>query len=273
MGVQTMKIGFIGAGNMAEAIMKGIISAGVATREDVIAADVVKERRDIVSKAVGVKVTADNVEVVRSSNIVLLAVKPQNMAVVLEELKPYLTADHLVISIAAGIRLGYIESRLNFGVRIVRVMPNQPCMVSASASGFALGKSAKPEDRDTVLKILQSVGVAFPLEEKLLDAVTGLSGSGPAYIYMVIEAMADGGVLAGLPRDVAIKLAAQTAYGSAKTILETKVHPGEAKDMVASPAGTTIEGIRVLEKAGIRGAFIEAVEAGAKRSKELGEKS
>ncbi|MDD1770482.1 MAG: pyrroline-5-carboxylate reductase, partial [Methanomassiliicoccales archaeon] len=137
----------------------------------------------------------------------------------------------------------------------------------------ALGKSAKPEDKDVVTKILQSVGVAFPLEEKLLDAVTGLSGSGPAYFYMVIEAMADGGVRAGLPRDVAVKLAAQTALGAGKTILETKVHPGEAKDMVASPAGTTIEGIAVLEKAAVRGAFIEAVEAGAKKSKELGEKS
>ncbi|HVO77843.1 MAG TPA: pyrroline-5-carboxylate reductase [Methanomassiliicoccales archaeon] len=268
-----MKIGFIGAGNMAEALMKGIISAGVASKDDVIAGEVIKERREFIGRTLNVKITADNVEVVRNSNVVLLAVKPQQMAVVLDELKPYLTSDHLIISIAAGIRLNYIESRLNFGVRVVRVMPNQPCLVGASASAFALGKSAKPEDKEIVMRILQSVGVAFPLEEKLLDAVTGLSGSGPAYFYMVIEAMADGGVRAGLPRDVAIKLAAQTALGAGKTILETKTHPGEAKDMVASPAGTTIEGIAVLENRGVRGAFIEAVEAGAKKSRELGEKN
>jgi len=247
---------------MAEALMKGIISG-----------EVIKERREFIGRTLNVKITADNVEVVRNSNVVLLAVKPQQMAVVLDELKPYLTSDHLIISIAAGIRLNYIESRLNFGVRVVRVMPNQPCLVGASASAFALGKSAKPEDKEIVMRILQSVGVAFPLEEKLLDAVTGLSGSGPAYFYMVIEAMADGGVRAGLPRDVAIKLAAQTALGAGKTILETKTHPGEAKDMVASPAGTTIEGIAVLENRGVRGAFIEAVEAGAKKSRELGEKN
>ena len=268
----SMKVGFVGAGNMAEALMKGIISAGVAAKEDIIAGEIIKDRREFIGRTAGVKVTADNVEVVRGSNVVVLAVKPQHMATVLEELKPYLTADHLVISIAAGIRIGFMESRLNQGVRIVRVMPNQPCLVGASASGFAMGKSAKPEDKDTVMKILQSVGVAFLLEEKLLDAVTGLSGSGPAFIYLVIEAMADGGVMAGLPRDVAIKLAAQTVVGAGKTILETKIHPGEAKDMVASPAGTTIEGLRVLEKAGVRGAFIEAVDAAAKKSVQLGEK-
>jgi pyrroline-5-carboxylate reductase len=155
----------------------------------------------------------------------------------------------------------------------VRVMPNQPCLVGASASAFALGKHAKPEDKDFVLRVLQSVGIALPVDEKLLDAVTGLSGSGPAFVYVVIEALADGGVLSGLPRDVALKLAAQTVLGAAKTVLETGIHPASGKDMVASPAGTTIEGLRVLEEAGVRGAFIDAVEAAAKRSTELGEKN
>jgi len=268
-----MKIGFVGAGNMAEALMKGIISAGISTKEDIVAGEVFPERRDYVARTVGVKVTADNVEVVKSAHVIILSVKPQQMGMVLDELKPYLTPDHLVISIAAGIRISFIESRLNMGVRVVRVMPNQPCLVGASASAFALGKACKPEDKDTVTKVLLSVGVALPLDEKLLDAVTGLSGSGPAFVYIVIEAMADGGVLAGLPREVAQKLAAQTVLGAAKTVLETNVHPGQWKDMVASPAGTTIEGLKVLEKAGVRGAFIEAVEAAAKRSAALGEKS
>jgi len=269
----TMRIGFVGAGNMAEAMMKGIISAGVAKTEDLIASEIVPERRDYITKTLGVQTVSDNIEVVRSSDVVILAVKPHHVGPVLDELKPYLSDSHLLVSIAAGVKISFMESHLNFGVRVVRVMPNQPCFVGASASGFALGRSAKKEDKETVQSILDSVGVAFALDERLLDAVTGLSGSGPAYIYMVIEAMADGGVLAGLPRDVALKLAAQTVVGAGKTYLETMKHPGELKDMVASPGGTTIEGIRVLEEAGLRGAFIDAVEAGAKRSEELGGKN
>ncbi len=267
-----MRIGFIGAGNMAEALMKGIISAGIATKDEVVAGEVIKERRDYIARSLGVKVTSDNVEVARSAHVLLFAVKPQQMPMVLEELKPYLSPEHLIISIAAGIKISFIESRLNAGVRVVRVMPNQPCLVGASASAFALGKFAKVEDKDLVLKVLQSVGIALPVDEKYLDAVTGLSGSGPAFVYVVIEALADGGVLAGLPRDISVKLAAQTVLGAAKTVLETGIHPAAGKDMVASPAGTTIEGLRVLEEAGVRGAFIEAVEAAAKRSHELGEK-
>lgn len=267
-----MKVGFIGAGNMAEALMKGIISAGIASREEVIAGEVIKERREYISRTLGVKVTSDNVDVARSAHTLLLAVKPQQMLTVLEELKPYLGPEHLIISIAAGIKISFIESRLNAGVRVVRVMPNQPCLVGASASALALGKFAKAEDKDLVMKVLQSVGIALPVDEKYLDAVTGLSGSGPAFVYVVIEAMADGGVLAGLPRDISMKLAAQTVLGAAKTVLETGIHPAAGKDMVASPAGTTIEGLRVLEEAGVRGAFIDAVEAAAKRSQELGEK-
>jgi pyrroline-5-carboxylate reductase len=267
-----MKIGFVGAGNMAEALMKGIISAGMALADDITASDVMPERRDFIAKTIGVGVTGDNVEVVRSSDIIVLAVKPNHVGPVLEELKPYLSSDHLLISIAAGVKIDVMERHLNWGVRVVRVMPNQPCLVGASASAFALGRSARKEDKETVQRVLESVGVAFALDEKLLDAVTGLSGSGPAYVYMFIEALADGGVLAGLPRDVATILAAQTVFGSAKTLLETRKHPGELKDMVASPAGTTIEGIRILEQYAIRAAFIDAVEAGALKSAELGNK-
>jgi pyrroline-5-carboxylate reductase len=265
-----MKIGFVGAGNMAEALMKGILSSGLARADDIIASDVVPERRDFLAKTIGIQMTGDNIEVVRSSDAVILAVKPYHVGQVLYELKPYLTSEHLIISIAAGVKISMMEEHLNSGVRVVRVMPNQPCLVSASASAYAMGKSARKDDKDTVQKILESVGTASCLDEKLLDAVTGLSGSGPAYVYMFIEALADGGVLAGLPRDVAVMLAAQTVLGSAKTILETRKHPGEMKDMVASPAGTTIQGIKTLEEAGFRGAVIRAVEAGAKRSAELG---
>jgi len=266
------KIGFVGAGNMAEALLNGIISAGVARKEDVVASEIIPERREFISRTAGIEVTEDNVQVVKSAPVIVLAVKPQHIGPVLDELKPHITAEHLLISIAAGIRIHQIESRLNWGVRVIRVMPNQPCLVGATAAGYALGRFAKEEDKKTVQRILESVGVAFCLEEKLLDAVTGLSGSGPAFVYVVIEALADGGVLAGLPRDVSIALAAQTVLGSAKTVLETKKHPGELKDMVASPAGTTIEGLKVLEKAGVRGAFIEAVEEASKKSAQLGEK-
>ncbi len=273
LGGLQMKVGFIGAGNMAEALIKGITSVGLASKDEIIASDTSSERREFIARAHGVRVTSDNVEVVRNANLIILAVKPNNVSLVMDELKPYLTIDHLLISIAAGVRISQIESKLNYGVRVVRVMPNQPALVGASASAFALGKSAKPEDKETVMKILQSVGIAFTVEEKLLDAVTGLSGSGPAFVYVVIEAMADGGVLAGLPRNIAVKLAAQTVLGAAKTVLDLDAHPAAMKDMVASPAGTTIEGLLVLEQSGVRGAFIEAVEAAAKKSKELGEKN
>ncbi len=264
------KFGFVGAGNMAEALMKGIISAGVAQPEDIIASEIIPERRDYIARTLGVPVTADNGEVARNANVIVLAVKPHLVGPVLDELKPCFTSDHLLISIAAGVRISFIESHLNWGVRVARVMPNQPCLVGASASAFAMGKSAKKEDKETVQKVLESVGVAFAVEEKMLDAVTGLSGSGPAFVYVVIEALSDGGVLAGLPRDVSTVLAAQTVLGAAKTVLETKGHPAQYKDMVASPAGTTIEGLKVLEESAVRGAFIKAVDAAAKRSAELG---
>lgn len=264
------KIGFIGAGNMAEALMKGIINSGEAAPPEIIASEVVAARRDYITKTLEISTVPDNAMVAKEARVIVLAVKPNVVAAVLDELKPLLTADHLVISIAAGVKISFIESHLNWGVRVIRVMPNQPCLVSASASGFAMGKSARKEDQELVQRILDMVGVAFPMEEKLLDAVTGLSGSGPAYVYMMIEALADGGVLCGLSRDAAVTLAAQTVFGAAKTVLETKMHPAALKDMVASPAGTTIEGLRVLEEGRLRGIVIDAVEAAARKSVELG---
>jgi pyrroline-5-carboxylate reductase len=265
----TKKIGFIGAGNMAEAMMKGIIDTGLYAVDEIIASEVYEPRRKYIADALGIDVHEDNTVVVKSTKFIVLSVKPQQINEVLTSLKGSLTKDHLIMSIAAGITLKTLESFVP-ACRFVRVMPNQPCMVLASASAFSRGTKATPGDCATVDNVLKAVGISYEVKEDLLDAVTGLSGSGPAYAYIIIEALSDGGVLVGLPRDVATKLAAQTLLGAAKTILETGEHPGKMKDIVCSPGGTTIEAVRVLEDCGIRSALINAVEASALRSKELG---
>lgn len=205
------------------------------------------------------------------ANVILLAVKPDQVNDVLAEARPHFTDKHLLVSIAAGVTLARMESVLPPGARVVRVMPNTPALVGASASAFALGKSAIAEDGQLAQKLFSSVGVAYQVKESLLDAVTGLSGSGPAYVFLMIEALSDGGVAAGLPRDIATKLAAQTLLGSAKLLLETGQHPGALKDMVTSPGGTTIEGIHELEKGGLRAALMNAVRAAADKSRKLGQ--
>ncbi len=189
----------------------------------------------------------------------------------LEEIRPALSPGHLLISIAAGVPIARLESALDAGARVIRVMPNTPALVGASATAYALGKSATPGDAALTDKIFSAVGLVFQLKESLLDAVTGLSGSGPAYVYLVIEALSDGGVAAGLPRDVATKLAAQTVFGSAKMVLETGQHPAALKDMVASPGGTTVEGLHELEKGRLRGVLISAVRAATEKSRKLGQ--
>ena len=189
----------------------------------------------------------------------------------LEDIRTVFDDDNLLISIAAGVPLRRLEAGLPTGARIVRVMPNTPALVNASATAYALGKGARPEDGQLVGRLFSAVGLAVAVKEGLLDAVTGLSGSGPAYVFLMIEAMSDGGVAAGLPRDVATRLAAQTLFGSAKMLLETGQHPGALKDMVTSPGGTTIEGLHVLENAGVRGALIGAIRAATDKSRRLGE--
>ncbi len=263
------KIGFIGAGNMAEALMRGLLDQEVCCKEDVIAGEVFEPRREYIAKTLGVSTTASNQEVVSSAQVVFLAVKPQHLRQVLGELEGSFSEDHLVVSIVAGVTLASLEGMVP-EARVVRVMPNQPCMVMASASAYSLGSKATSEDGETVRSFLESVGVAYQVEERLMDAVTGLSGSGPAYAYLMMEALSDGGVLMGLPRDVSTMLAAQTLLGAAKTVLETGVHPGQMKDVVSSPGGTTIAALQVLEDAGVRGALMGAVQASAERSKELG---
>lgn len=266
----TRHIGFIGAGKMATALAKGFISAGCCTHEAIIASDVVPAARDHFTAETRSPAVVGNQDVVSRSEILFLAVKPQNMAAVLAELKPLLTPQHLVISIAAGITLATMEAALGSGQRVIRVMPNTPCLVNLSASGYALGSAATADDEKTIERLLAAVGLSFKVPEHLLNAVTGLSGSGPAFVYVMIEALSDGGVRMGLPRDVATKLAAQTLMGAAKMVLETGSHPGELKDAVTSPGGTTIAGLHALERGGLRASLMNAVEAATQRAIDLG---
>ena len=263
-------IGFLGAGKMATALAKGFVNAGIVTAKQIIASDPINASRDTFAREVGAKITESNLDVVKSAGVLVLAVKPDQVAAVLAEIRSAFTGEHLLVSIAAGVPLAKLEGGLGAGARVVRVMPNMPALVGASASAFALGKSATTTDGELTQKLLSAVGTAFQVKESLLDAVTGLSGSGPAYVYQFIEALSDGGVACGLPRDVATKLAAQTVLGAAKMVLETGQHPGALKDQVTSPGGTTIEGLHELEKGKLRGTVMSAVRAAAEKSKKLG---
>lgn len=267
------RVGFIGAGQMATALATGLIDAGVTTSSLVHASDPVAESRERFAKATGASVTEDNVRVVDACDILFLAVKPQFMGDVLKGITESVNERHLVISIAAGMTLETLVKALGTSTRTVRVMPNTPCLVGASAAGFSIAEAGTAEDAALVKMLLSTVGLAFEVPERQLDAVTGLSGSGPAYAYQMIEALSDGGVRMGLPRDVATKLAAQTLLGAAKMVLETGMHPGALKDAVTSPGGTTIAGVHALERNGLRAALMDAVEAATLRARELGQSS
>ena len=207
--------------------------------------------------------------VVQLSDVIVLAVKPQSMRQVLENVRPFITNDKLIISIAAGITIKSIVEGLGPGTKVVRVMPNTPALIGEGASAYAIGPGVRADEERVVKEFLDSVGQTVGVPESSLDAVTGLSGSGPAFVYVMIEALADGGVRVGLPRDVAILLAAQTVLGAAKMVRDTGQHPGWLKDQVASPGGTTIAGLHALEQAGLRAALMNAVEAATRRSSEL----
>ncbi|CAN5894734.1 pyrroline-5-carboxylate reductase [soil metagenome] len=265
--------GFIGAGRMATALIRGMIRAGVASAGAVSASDPLASARDRLVEATGARALASNREVAEASDVLVLAVKPQGMAEVFEELGPVVGDDHLIISVAAGITMATLASGLGQDMRIVRVMPNTPALIGEGAAGYCLGAGVRPADESIVRHCLESVGRAFRVSESLLDAVTGLSGSGPAFVYVIIEALSDGGVRAGLPRDIAAALAAQTVLGSAKMVLETGEHPAVLKDQVASPGGTTIAGLHCLERGALRAALIDAVEAATRRSAELSEEA
>lgn len=264
------RIGFIGAGRMATALAQGLVRARFTTADRILAGDVEPRAQVSFARETGCATAASNVEAARGADVVVLAVKPQTMPAVLMELEPHLTTGQLVVSIAAGVTLGALTGALGANARVVRVMPNTPCLVGKGASGYALGGGASSDDGALVQRLLATVGLAVELPERLLDAVTGLSGSGPAYAFQIIEALSDGGVRVGLPRDVATQLAAQTLLGAAEMVLTTGQHPAALKDAVASPGGTTIAGLAVLERAGLRAALIEAVSAATARSQELG---
>jgi pyrroline-5-carboxylate reductase len=262
-------VGFIGAGQMATALGQGLVKAGLTSAQRLWAGDPASEARDRFSRTTGGQATADNLEVAAAADVIFLAVKPQQMPTVLADLHGRIGPGKLVVSIAAGIRLAVLAEGLGPEVPLVRVMPNTPCLVGKGASAYCLGERATPQDGDLVRQMLNAIGVAYPVEEKLMDAVTGLSGSGPAFVYVMIEALADGGVRMGLPRPVALGLAAQTLLGAAEMVLATGDHPGVLKDRVASPGGTTIAGLQALEAAGVRAGLIGAVEAATRRSIEL----
>jgi len=255
---------------MATALGQGFVKAGLTSGEKLLAADPEGQARDRFAQATGGRTTGENTEVAVSSDVIFLAVKPQQVAEMPAELRGKIPAEPLVVSIAAGIRLAVLAEQLGQDLRLVRVMPNTPCLVGHGACGYCLGEKATAEDGELVGQLLRAVGIAYQVDERLIDAVTGLSGSGPAFVYVIIEALSDGGVRMGLPRNIATALAAQTVRGAAAMVAATGKHPGVLKDQVTSPGGTTIAGLQALESAGLRAALIGAVEAAARRSIELG---
>jgi len=264
------KIGFIGAGNMAEDLINGLISSKLFKSNQILITDVIKKRADHIKSKYKVNIASDNKQLSKESDIIVLSVKPNHTAKVVSEIKTSITSKKILISIAAGIPTTLISKLLKKKSKIVRVMPNTPALVLAGASVLYCNEHVTDKEKEQIKGIFESVGIAHIIDnEGLLDPVTGLSGSGPAYVSIFIEALADGGVKMGLPRDLAHKLAAQTVYGTAKMIIEGDAHPAQFKDKVSSPGGTTIEGVHRLEEGGFRSSTISAVEAATRRSKEL----
>ena len=255
---------------MGSAIAKGIVANGIVTADGVVMADTDQAKLDIAHRDLGVRVTTDNAEAVGQAKVVLLAVKPAVLSAAASQITNSLANDCLVISIAAGIKIAAIENHIGRPVAVIRAMPNTPCQIGIGATVYSRGSHAADQHCETAKSIFEAVGIALELPENMLDAVTGLSGSGPAYVYLFIEALSDAGVACGLPRPVALQLATQTVLGSAKMVAETNVHPAILREQVTSPGGTTIAGLEALERRAVRAAVMEAVKAAKKRSEELG---
>lgn len=267
------QIAFIGAGNMAAALIRGLLRARFARPEDITVSDPSAARRELLAHEFGVRATNDNLEATRGADIVVLAVKPQVMDQALNSVAPAVSGQKLVLSIAAGVPLARIEralSRDGVWPRVVRAMPNSPALIGEGATAIAAGKVATTDDMDLAQAIFASVGVVVRVDESLLDAVTGLSGSGPAYAFLIIEALCDAGVKMGLPRQSALELTVQTLLGSARMVQQTRLHPAALKDQVTSPGGTTIAGLHALEAGRLRATLIDAVERATERSRDLG---
>lgn len=265
-----MRIGFIGAGQMARALASGFVRQGIVSETDVVAADCMKEaRQQFVAAIPGATAIGENSAILQQAEIIVLAVKPQHVESVFSQVG-LLPPDRLGISIVAGLTLERISAGFQ-SERVVRVMPNTPCLIGMGACGYCLGDAVTEEDAETVRRLLDAVGISCQVAEPLMDVVTGLSGSGPAFVYQFIEALSDGAVRMGMPRETALRLAAQTVSGAAQMVLLTGSHPAVLKDQVTSPAGTTIAGIDALEQGGFRGTVISAVRAATDRSRELGQ--
>jgi len=263
-------VGLVGTGNMGEALIHGLLHGHLCRPDQILCSDTRPERLKAIREKYGVKGTSHNTEVVKQSDLIIIAVKPQIMKNVVEEIAKYLNLSKLIISIAAGVPLEAIESCAKKELKLIRVMPNICVSVREGVSAIAGGRHALKEDLMMAKTIFDSVGKSLFIDEYLLDAVTGLSGSGPAYIFLIIDALADAGVKVGLSRDDALILASQTVLGAAKMLIETGEHPGKLKDMVTSPGGTAIAGLHTLEEGGLRTTLINAVEVATQRSEALG---
>lgn len=270
MSVKGKKVGFVGGGNMGEALIRGLVESNLVPADAILVSDVRADRTRQLAEQYGVRALSGNAALVSGADVVILAVKPQIMAAVLREVAPALGNRPLLISLAAGVSTATIQSVLGKYPRLIRVMPNTPALVLRGVTAIARTPGLDVDDLETAQEIFAAVGKAVVLDEDHMDAVTGLSGSGPAYVAIVIESLADGGVKMGLDRATAMTLATQTVLGAATLLAETGLHPGALKDMVASPGGTTIAGIAALEEGGIRTTFIRAVERATLRSRELG---
>lgn len=270
MSVSIQSLGFVGGGQMGEAILRGITASGLVDPAHIMVAEPGAERRAVLQSQYKVRCTTDPAELAGNCQVLLLAIKPQLATAVLSGYKPFLNDKHLVISIIAGVPLSSLADLLGASRRLIRVMPNTPALVLQAASAFSPNALATRDDISIASTMLSAVGSCVQVPENQLDAVTGLSGSGPGYVFIFIEAMIDGGVLAGLPRPVAEKLVLQTVYGSAKLAIETGEAPAVLKARVTSPGGTTIAGIQALEEGAMRGVVMAAVEAATERSRELG---
>lgn len=263
------ELGIVGVGNMGTAFIKGILSSQVIIPQNIIIYDINKELLTKTAKDYNIDSAENNIDLVQKARKILIAVKPQIIDSVLQEISSSITKEHTLISIAAGITINHIKNFITTQTGIIRVMPNTPALIGAGASAISFNENIKEKDLEYVKKILKAIGIVVELEEKHIDAVTGLSGSGPAYVFIIIEALADGGVKMGLPREIALKLAAQTVLGASKMVLETGKHPGELKDMVTSPGGTTITALHEIEKGKLRSTLISAVEAATLKSKSI----
>ncbi|KAL3098996.1 hypothetical protein niasHS_000984 [Heterodera schachtii] len=268
----SLKIGFIGAGKMAQALARGFINSGRYPAEQLMASC---PRTDVAMieqfKKMGVKMTSDNTQIVRENEVIILSVKPMQIAKVTPEIAPHFKQSHLLVSLALGIRLLSIEQLLPSNSRVVRAMPNTPAFVGAGVTAYSMGSACQDGDSNLVHNLFSTVGHSFETPEIQMDAIGALSGSGPSYVFSIIEGLADGGVKMGLSRQLSIKLAAMTLHGAAKMVLETDEHPAILKEAVQSPGGSTIRGMHELEKGRMRSSLINAVEAAAKRSLEMGE--